>query len=36
MTLIRRQFLTLAAAFMVLPPASRIALAQAPAGPKLT
>src|SRR5262245_5549148 len=36
MTLIRRQFLTVAAAFMVLPPALRMALAQAPAGPKLT
>jgi quercetin dioxygenase-like cupin family protein len=36
MTLIRRQFLTVGAAFMVLPPALRVALAQAPAGPKLT
>lgn len=36
MVLIRRHFLTIVGAFMVLPSALRIALAQVPAGPKLT
>src|SRR4051812_1488100 len=36
MTLVRRQFLQVAGILVAVPTASRIAFAQAPAGPKLT